>query len=271
MRLCTVRTDTGTSAARVDGDHLVLLEAPDVGAVFRAATMPQDTGVVVASAAAVYVPPVLNPAKIICVGLNYRSHLLELGSIVPSYPTLFSKFSTTLMGAHNDLVLPAVTSAAVWEVELAVVISRAVPRGPMSQHQAQAAIGGYTVANDITMRDYQRHGKQWLPGKAFDASTPIGPVLVTADELGAVDKLRLTCAVDGKTVQDGTTADLVFPPADIIRYIAEFSSLAPGDILLTGTPAGAGPHTTEFLQPGQILTSTIAGIGTCRNLVVRGR
>ena len=277
MRLATVRRPDGTTfAARLEGDDLVPLPYPDVVALLaepgwaQAALAP--AGERVALAGADLAPPV-RPAKVVCVGLNYRSHIEELGRPLPDHPTLFVKFADTLTGPYDDLVVPKVSAEVDWEVELGVVIGRTA-RG-VDEAGAAACIAGYTVVNDISMRDWQWRTMQWDQGKNFEASTPVGPYLVTGDELGdpnatgSVD-LEVTCRVDGETMQTGRTADLLFPPAAIVAYVSQFTTLRPGDLISTGTPGGvgAGRDPKVFLAPGQVLETAIEGIGACRNLMV---
>ena len=150
---------------------------------------------------------VTRPGKVICVGLNYRAGILETGRELPEYPTLFAKFADTLLGPHN-LVLPSVSQRVDWEVELGVVIGRRVYRA--TPEEAAAAIAGYTVINDVSMRDWQRRTLQWLQGKMFEHSTPAGPYLVTGDEIGDAANLEVRCEVDGEIMQQSRTSDLLF-------------------------------------------------------------
>ena len=271
MRLATVRTPSGTRAARLEGDELVLLDAPDVGALL-AGGAPGDRsgrgGDRVPLAGADLAPVVTAPDKVVCVGLNYADHIVEMGRELPSYPTLFAKFASGLLGPNDDLELPSASDAVDWEVELGVVIGRPVRRA--SLEEASDAIAGYTVVNDVSMRDWQSRTIQFLQGKAFDATTPVGPVLVTPDELGDPGSLALTCEVDGEVMQRSSTANLVFGPAEIVRYISQFASLAPGDLIATGTPGGVGAGRTPpvFLRPGQVMTTTIERIGSLVNRCV---
>ncbi|MEU6192199.1 fumarylacetoacetate hydrolase family protein [Streptomyces sp. NPDC047061] len=215
-----------------------------------------------------YAPLVPHPSKILCVGLNYKDHIAEMGRETPEYPTLFGKFADTLLGAEDDLVLPAESGAVDWEAELAVVVGRTVRHA--STAEAVAAIAGFTVANDVSARDWQRRTGQWLQGKAFEATTPLGPVLVTGEEVDAAADLEISCMVDGVVKQRSRTSQLLFGPADIVAYVSRFTTLRPGDVLLTGTPGGvgAGREPAEFLTPGQVLTTTVEGIGSCHNTCV---
>jgi acylpyruvate hydrolase len=272
MRLATIRTPDGTTAARLDGDVLVPLAADDVGALLASGGDPAVTaragaGPVPVSAAS-FAPLLPQPSKVICVGLNYRAHIAETGRDLPQYPTLFAKFAQTLLGARDDLVLPAVSDRVDWEVELGVVIGRPIYRA--SRDEAAAAIAGYTVTNDVSMRDWQNRTLQWLQGKMFERSTPVGPYLVTGDEVGDAADLEVRCEVDGAVMQRSRTSDLLFGPAEIAAYASQAITLLPGDLLLTGTPGGVGNARKPpvYLQPGQTLRTVIEDLGECVNQCV---
>ena len=272
MRLATIRTPDGTTAARLDGDVLVPLAADDVGALLASGGGPaagtRAGAAPVPAAAASFAPLVPRPSKVICVGLNYRAHIAETGRDLPQYPTLFAKFAQTLLGARDDLVLPAVSDRVDWEVELGVVIGRPVYRA--SRDEAAAAIAGYTVTNDVSMRDWQNRTLQWLQGKMFERSTPVGPYLVTGDEVGDAADLEVRCEVDGAVMQRSRTSDLLFGPAEIAAYASQAITLLPGDLLLTGTPGGVGNARKPpvYLRPGQTLRTVIEGLGECVNQCV---
>ncbi len=272
MRFATIRTDDGTTAARLDGDTLVPLAAADVGELLAqgdpAAAAPRPGASTVPAAEASFAPVVPRPSKIICVGLNYRAHILETGRELPSNPTLFAKFADTLLGPRDDLVLPAISERVDWEAELGVIIGRPVHRA--SRDEAAAAIAGYTVTNDVSMRDWQRRTAQWLQGKAFERTTPAGPYLVTGDEAGDAADLEIRCEVDGEVRQSSRTSDLLFKPADIAAYASQVITLQPGDLLLTGTPGGVGDarQPPVYLQPGQLLRTLVEGLGECVNRCV---
>ncbi|MEU8251215.1 fumarylacetoacetate hydrolase family protein [Nonomuraea sp. NPDC048916] len=270
MRWATLRTRDGTRAARREGDVYVILDEPDVGAMLRRpdAGSGREAGQV-AVADADYAPLVTNPAKVICVGLNYRSHIEEMGREPPAYPNLFGKYASTLTGARDELVIPSISDQVDWEAELAVVVGRPLWRaGP---EEALAAVAGYTVANDISMRDWQWRAGQWLPGKVFDASTPLGPELVTPDEVDHARDLAVTCEVDGVVRQRGRTSDLVFDAATVLSYVSRFTAWQPGDVLLTGTPGGVGAASDLRLAPGAVVTTRVEGVGTCVNGCVADR
>jgi acylpyruvate hydrolase len=270
MRLATIRVDGGTRAARLDGDRLTLLSAPDVGALLGDPSWRDATGTVRLPLDAVdYAPVVPSPSKIFCVGLNYRGHILEMGRELPAVPTLFAKFAACLIGARDRLVLPTVSGQVDWEAELAVVVGRPIRRATATE--AAAAVAGYTVLNDVSMRDWQWRTGQWLQGKAFEASTPLGPWLTTPDEVGNAADLEVRCEVDGEVMQRARTSDLLFPPSELLAYVSQFITLMPGDLVATGTPAGvgAGRDPKVFLQPGQVLRTVIEGLGECVNDCVK--
>jgi acylpyruvate hydrolase len=271
MRLATIRTGDGTHAVRVDGDTLVELDAHDVGDLLRAGSAVGmlegvPTGVEHDLATADFAPLVLDPGKIICLGLNYEDHILEMGRELPRYPTLFAKYTDALIGARDSIVLPRVSRAVDWEVELAFVIGRSVRHA--TADEAADAIAGFTVANDISMRDYQSRTIEFLQGKTFEHSTPIGPWLVSPDEVGGVrPDLEVRCEVDGVLRQHSRTGKLVFTAVDVVRYMSEIVTLHPGDLILTGTPGGVGfgMNPPVYLEPGQVVRTAIEGIGELVN------
>jgi acylpyruvate hydrolase len=268
MKLATIRVDGATAAVRLDGDVLVDLGAPDVGA-FLAQPDRQAGGTTYPVRTADFAPLVPNPSKIVCVGLNYRNHIQEMGRELPEYPTLFAKFADCLLGARDDIVRPQETEAFDWEAELAVVIGRPVRRatGP----DAEAAIAGFSILNDISARDWQFRTKEWLQGKMWDASTPLGPYLVTPDELpgGVRPALDVRLTVDGELMQSDTTADLLFDPVTLVEYVSTIVRLNPGDVIATGTPGGVGHAGRRYLLGGETVTVEIEGLGRLENRIVK--
>jgi acylpyruvate hydrolase len=269
-KLATIRTDHGTRAVRLDGDRLVDLGYDDLGAYLAAGSPATPASAATYPAAdADFAPVVPNPSKVVCVGQNYRNHIKEMGREVPSYPTLFPKFADTLIGASDDIVRPAETEAFDWEVELVVVIGTQVRHA--GEEEAAAAIAGFTVMNDISVRDWQFRTVEWTQGKIWDSTTPVGPYLVTPDEVGGVrPALRVTTTVDGQVMQDDNTGDLLFDPIDLVRYISTVITLRPGDLIATGTPGGVG-HARDpkvYLLGGETVVTAIDGIGQCVNKVV---
>jgi len=262
MRLATVRTDSGPRAAlwRKNGWHA--LPARDLSAYLAAHTTAEaDALAGEALPGAVPVLPLPAPGKVICCGLNYGDHILEMGRELPSHPTLFAKYADTLVGPDADIELPSGLDVD-WEAELAVVVGTEIRNA--AREDAEAAIAGYTVANDISIRDWQNRTLQWFQGKAWDASTPLGPVVVTPDEIDPVAGVEVTCRVNGVERQRGNTKTLVFDSATLLAYVSTFTVLRPGDVVLTGTPGGVGmgmkPPT--FLADGDLVETEIAGIGS---------
>lgn len=214
-------------------------------------------------------PLIPRPGKTLCVGLNYREHIVEMGHPVPDHPTLFAKFSTALTGPYTTVQVPEHLAAqADYEGELAVVIGRRLPGacGGASEKDARDAIAGYTVANDFSQRDWQYRTQQWLQGKNLDASSALGPWLTTDVDPVAQDAVLRT-RVNGELRQEHSTADLVFKPVDLVRYISEFTTLEPGDVIITGTPEGVGAGTGRFLADGDVVTVSIDGLGTVETTV----
>lgn len=271
MLLATIRTpDRRTQAVRIDPDRAVEVGATDVGAFVRSA----DWRAQAASARGEdhdlagldFAPLVPRPPKVFCVGLNYRSHIEEMGREVPTHPTLFAKFGPALVGAGDDILLPAASERVDWEAELAVVIGARARH--VDEAAAAAAIAGCTVVNDVTARDFQRRTTQWLQGKTFESTTPLGPYLLTSDDpAAAAEGHELWCELNGTCMQRANTSDLVFGPAALVSYISSIVTLEPGDVIATGTPGGVGDARTPaiYLEDGDELATGIDGIGTCRN------
>jgi acylpyruvate hydrolase len=280
VKLATIRVAGTTRAVKADGNALIDLSAAHLGEFLAAegwreraaaASAAAPGAVTYPVAGADFAPLVPVPSKVVCVGLNYRNHIQEMGHELPEYPTLFAKFPDSLTGARDDLVKPAESDQWDWEAELAIVIGAPVRRA--SQAQAMAAIAGFTVLNDVSARDYQWRTAQWLQGKMWDRSTPVGPYLVTPDELpgGTSPELKIELVVDGQTMQDDTTADLLFGPVALVQYISAIIRLNPGDLIATGTPGGvgAGRKPPRFLLGGETVTARIEGIGETVNKVVK--
>ena len=213
-------------------------------------------------------PVVPHPGKVLCIGLNYRAHVAEGVFEVPDYPALFQKFQETLVGAGEPIRLPPESEAVDFEAELAFVVGRPVRR--VTGDEALAAVAGYTVANDVTMRDYQYKTHQWLQGKNWAASTPLGPFLVTPDEVGDPHALDITLDLNGERMQTGNTSQFIFDIPTIVATISEFIPLAPGDVVLTGTPSGVGFRRDPkvLLRDGDRVVVEVAGVGRLENPVV---
>lgn len=268
MKLATVRTQSGTRAVRVEGDTYVDLGCGDLNELLEQpdwARLALGTGTQVESTGLAPVLP--RPRKIFCVGLNYRPHIEEVGLDIPAYPTLFAKFAEALIGSRDEIAMPAESAAMDWEAELVVVIGAAVRHATAAQ--AAAAIAGYTVMNDVSARDWQTRTGEWLQGKTFEGTTPLGPILVTPDEVpgGVGPTLAISTAVDGVVMQEANTGDLVFGPVALIQYISTIITLQPGDLIATGTPGGVGMAQTpaRYLQAGEVVVTEVESIGQLVN------
>jgi 2-keto-4-pentenoate hydratase/2-oxohepta-3-ene-1,7-dioic acid hydratase in catechol pathway len=212
--------------------------------------------------------PIRRPGKIICVGLNYHDHCREQGVEPPAYPMLFSKFANAIAHPGQPVTRPVATEQLDLECELAVVIGRRARRiGPA---EASEAIFGYTILNDVTMRDLQREDRQWLRAKGSDGFAPMGPAVVTADELGDAGSLAVRSSVNGEIWQDSTTAEMIFDVPKIVAFASRTITLEPGDVIATGTPAGVGHFhdPPRYLTDGDLMRCEIAGIGAIENQVV---
>jgi 2-keto-4-pentenoate hydratase/2-oxohepta-3-ene-1,7-dioic acid hydratase in catechol pathway len=216
-----------------------------------------------------YLAPLRRPMKILCVGLNYADHSRESGFEPPTYPTVFARFATSLVGHAAPIQKPAISEQLDWEGELAVVIGK--PGREISMGDALSHVGGYSIFNDATVRDFQFKTTQWTIGKNFDATGGFGPVLVTPDELppGCRDA-RLTTRINGRIVQDASTSDMIFDVATLIHLLSAAMTLERGDLIITGTPAGVGVSRKppEFMQHGETCEVVIEGIGTLTNPIV---
>jgi acylpyruvate hydrolase len=213
-------------------------------------------------------PVVPRPGKVFCLGLNYRAHVEESQRELPDYPVLFTKFADSLIAAGDPIPLPPEASQVDYEAELAVVVGRTLRR--WRGDSADDVLAGYTVANDVTMRDFQYKTHQWLQGKAWDGATPLGPALVTPDEVADPAGLDISLRLNGTEMQSSDTSRLIFDLPMILRHLSEFTTLRPGDVILTGTPGGVGYRRDPqvFLAPGDEVEVEIGGVGTLVNPVV---
>lgn len=276
------RTGLGILLPGPDGDRLVDLRAldPDLPTDCLAALRDWDQvrpAITAAAARAHDAPeltdirllsPVPRPGKVVCVGLNYRDHAEEAGVAIPETPTVFAKFSTAVTGPADPIVLPASSTQVDYEGELGVVIG-AVTRH-VSPAQALGRVAGYLVVNDVSARDHQHRTTQWTAGKSFDTFAPMGPALITADEIDDPQALDLTVRVNGETLQSSNTKQMVFPVAEIVAYLSTIMTLEPGDVIATGTPGGVGAGRTpqRFLRAGDLVEVEIARVGALANPVV---
>jgi 2-keto-4-pentenoate hydratase/2-oxohepta-3-ene-1,7-dioic acid hydratase in catechol pathway len=214
-------------------------------------------------------PPVKRPSKLICVGLNYASHAAESGMAVPKEPVLFFKATSAIVGPNDDLVIPKGSKKTDWEVELAIVIGKKASY--VTEKEAMNHIAGYLLHNDYSEREYQleREG-QWVKGKSCDTFAPIGPYLVTKDEISDPNNLDLWLKVNGETMQQSNTSDFIFKVDEVVSYISQFMTLLPGDIISTGTPfgVGLGLNPPLYLKPGDVVELGVEGLGSSRQNVV---
>jgi 2-keto-4-pentenoate hydratase/2-oxohepta-3-ene-1,7-dioic acid hydratase in catechol pathway len=215
-------------------------------------------------------PCVTHPNKIICVGLNYRKHAEETNSPIPQYPILFNKFNNTLTGHGHDVPLPKVTSAVDYEAELVIVIGKEAKY--VDKSSALDYVFGYCNVNDLSARDLQMRTPQWLLGKTCDKFSPLGPYLVTADEVGDPNALDIRCIVNGEVRQNSNTSDMIFRCDEIVSYISQHMTLVPGDIILTGTPEGVVLGLPEdqrvYLKPNDVVTIEIEKLGSLTNRMI---
>jgi 2-keto-4-pentenoate hydratase/2-oxohepta-3-ene-1,7-dioic acid hydratase in catechol pathway len=283
MRLATIQTADGPRAAVQVGDRFLDLAAADPGlpatvrgllaagpgALAAARRAADRTAAGFPADSVKLLPPVPDPGKIVCLGLNYRDHALETGKAIPAEPVLFSKFASALVGPGEPIVLPRVSRRVDYEAELVVVVGtrgRYIPAETALSH-----VAGYTIGHDVSARDWQFKGetKQWLAGKTFDTFAPTGPVLVTADEVHDPHALPIRLRLNGTTMQDSNTRQLIFGVPQLIAYISQIVTLEPGDLIFTGTPPGVGDARKPpvYLQDGDVVEVEIEGLGVLRNPV----
>jgi 2-keto-4-pentenoate hydratase/2-oxohepta-3-ene-1,7-dioic acid hydratase in catechol pathway len=214
--------------------------------------------------------PIDRPGKIICVGLNYRDHAEEQGTALPEAPLLFAKWQNTLVGPGDPIVIPPVVTKCDYEAELGVVIGAQVR--DVSAENALEAVAGYVCVNDVSARDLQFADGQWTRGKSPDTFCPVGPALVSRDDIPDPQTLPIRAILNGATVQESQTAHMLFGVADVIAYVTRTITLEPGDLIATGTPAGVGAFRDPplFMKPGDEITIEIDGIGSLTNPVVAG-
>jgi len=268
MRLVTFQVEVGSTpqAGVISGNQVIGL-GKDMLSVIAAGTLPAITGPAYDLAAVKLLAPIPRPPKFICVGMNYRDHAREAGVDIPSIPTIFSKFSNVVIGPGAPIVLPKNSTRPDYEAEFAFVI------GPGGRHipaaRAMDHVFGYTIVNDVSARDHQTTTSQWLISKSFDTFAPMGPWIVTRDEIADPHALDLQLEIGGDVLQHSNTRELVFGVPALIEYISSVVTLEPGDIVATGTPAGVGfaRKPPRYLRSGDEVVIRIQGIGELRNPV----
>jgi 5-carboxymethyl-2-hydroxymuconate isomerase len=273
MRYATLLVDGSPHVAAADGDGFRLTQGGggrSLSDLLSLAPSERDSALAAgerAPEAAIVLAP-LRPASIVAIGLNYLDHIRETGMDRPQRPLVFVKLRSSVIGPGDAVRIDSeLTQQVDWEVELAAVIGRSASR--VSVDEALDHVFGYTVANDVSARDVQFSDGQWVRGKSLDTFCPLGPIVVTADEVGDPQRLGLRCRVNGETVQDSSTAEMLFGVAELISFCSHSFTLQPGDVLLTGTPWGCGAfmQPPRFLAPGDILETEVEGLGTLRNPV----
>lgn len=270
MKIARIHLDGSERLARVDGEtlHLLALDVGDVLGVLLAdpTSLPHAPGTAIDLDSAEILAPIARPGSIIAVGLNYGDHAQESGLDRPSAPVTFPKLPQSIIGPDQTITWSAAQSSEVdYEAELALIISHDARDVPVDQ--ALDHVLGYTACNDVSARDAQFSDGQWLRSKSFDTFCPLGPWLVTPDELVDPQNLRISCRVNGETLQDSNTSEMIFGVAEIISYLSRFLTLRAGDVITTGTPAGVGFARTPpgYLGDGDTVEIEIEGIGVLRN------
>jgi acylpyruvate hydrolase len=261
--------DLGRAEPRLDIDMIALLEGgEDALGLARQAVDRASSATRSPLSSVSLTAPVPRPGKIICVGLNYREHAAETGIPLPDYPNVFAKFANTVIGPQEPIVIPAVTDQVDYEGELGVVIGARVRELPPSR--ALASVAGYLAFNDVTAREYQSRVSQWTLGKSFDTFAPMGPALVTADEVEDPQDLDLKVRIGDEVLQSANTGDMIFSVAELIAYVTSAMTLEPGDVIATGTPSGVGVARTppRWLRAGEVVEVELSGVGRLENPVV---
>ena len=267
MRLATFQRGESTPQAGIIENDRITGTGLDMISVIEAGATPAATGAAYLLSDVKLLAPIPRPPKFICVGLNYRDHAREAGLEIPSIPTIFSKFSNVVIGPGDSIVLPRVSKRPDYEAEFAFVIGRGGRNIPAAR--ALEHVFGYTIVNDVSARDYQMSTSQWLMGKTFDTFAPMGPWIVTRDEIADPHSLDLSLEIGGEILQHSNTRELVFGIPALVEYISSVVTLEPGDIVSTGTPGGVGfaRKPPRYLRSGDEVIIRIQGIGELRNPV----
>jgi 2-keto-4-pentenoate hydratase/2-oxohepta-3-ene-1,7-dioic acid hydratase in catechol pathway len=268
MRLVTFSRGSGTpQAGIVVGDHVSGVGADMISVISSGAT-PASNGPSHALSDVTLLAPIPRPPKLICVGLNYRDHAAETNLEIPKVPTIFNKFPNVVIGPGDSIVLPKVSEKPDYEAEFAFVIGRGGRYIPATQ--AMQHVFGYTIVNDVSARDYQMATSQWLMGKTFDTFAPMGPWIVTADEIADPHSLDISLEINGERLQSSNTRELIFRIPELIEFISKVVTLESGDVVITGTPAGVGfaRKPPRYLKPCDRVSITVERIGTLTNSVI---
>ncbi|MBI3821256.1 MAG: fumarylacetoacetate hydrolase family protein [Planctomycetes bacterium] len=286
MRLATIQTWAGPRAALQVGDSFLDIHGTEPnlpgnvrqilegGAdVLRAVAALADRPKAVKTPAGQvkFHAPVVDPRKIVCIGLNYKDHAAESGSPIPKDPVLFSKYATALIGHGDNIVLPRVSQEVDYEAEFVIVVGKKGRH--LTLQNALDHVAGYSVGHDVSARDWQlrKDGKQWMVGKTFDTFAPMGPVLVTKDEVPSPQNLKISLRLNGNVMQNSTTNQMIFGVAELLVYLSTVFTVEPGDVIYTGTPPGVGVARKPpvYLKDGDVAEVEIEGLGVLRNPVVQ--
>lgn len=268
IRLASYTIDNRSTFGAVQGDRISDLASPrcpDLRSFLGANSAPDAAAPTHAISEIRFLPPIPNPEKILCVGLNFLEHIREVGKKIEDYPLLFVRLSNTQVGHLQPILRPRASDNLDFEGELAFIIGK--PGRHIAKENALAHVAGYSIYNDASVRDWQRHTTQYTPGKNFPSTGGFGPWIVTADEISDPTQLHLTTRLNGKVVQDSGLDDLCFSIPEIIAYISTFTDLVPGDVISTGTPSGVGAARKPpvWMQPGDTIEVQITKIGTLIN------
>lgn len=276
MKLVTIKVNDEVKLGAIQGDKVVdleyngtmidMLKSGDFG-LEAARNAAEKATTTYTMSEVTFLPPVVRPGKVIALGRNYAAHAAEGGAEPPKYPMLFHKTHTSLIGHEQSIVIPPVTKKVDYEAELAVIIGKTCYQ--VSEEDALDYVAGYACANDVSARDLQRQTSQFAAGKMLDTFGPLGPAMVTADEIDDVQNLNISLELNGETLQSSNTSWMIFKVAFTIAFISQICTLEPGDVILTGTPEGVGyPRTPPiFLKPGDSVTVHVENVGSLTNSV----
>ncbi len=274
MRFISFESNGRKSWGRVEGDEIVDLGAAagapvDLKSAIAAGQLDGESDAPRLKRASVQLLPVIpNPSKILCVGHNYESHRVETGRDKTSHPSIFTRFADTLVGADDPIIRPKASSDLDFEAELAVVIGKGGRNIP--EAQAMEHVAGYACFNDASLRDWQWHTRQFIPGKNFPGTAPFGPELVTPDEIADLDQVEVKSILNGTVMQSATLDHMLFTIPTIIAYVSMFTPLSPGDVIATGTPGGVGAKRTPpvWMKAGDTIEVQISGVGSISSRIV---
>lgn len=277
MKLISFEAGDSSQVGIVDGTHvLVVTDAAWAGGRTMRALIERDELTAAKAhasqrmplASLKLLPPVFDPPRIWCVGVNYHEHRIETGRDPTEQPTIFTRTPQSQVGEGATLAVPAVSERMDYEAEIAIVIGKAGRN--IAKANAHAHIAGYSCYNDVSIRDWQRHTTQWIPGKNFEGLGAFGPWLVTPDEMPAPDQMRVIARLNGQVMQDAVASDMIFSIPEIIAYLSTFTTLLPGDVIATGTPGGVGAKHTPpvWMRAGDVVEIEVAGVGVLTNKIV---